>query len=148
MGKTIYSLKNPSWKNFREIKSRFNRHEKLISRNLFCICTVQCRNYKYSLSHFFGETFVKATVLLKMLLKSWFHGIFFQSEIRDNFSFFHSVIWRNHKMHTVEIRENYSLTLQKFRKNDVFTKYCVFQHLWNVEKGTSYAVFSSNQRIF
>ena len=36
-----------------------------------------CGNYGNSLSRIFGKNFVKVTVLLKKLLKSWFHEIFF-----------------------------------------------------------------------
>ena len=48
----------------------------------------QCVNYENSLSHFFDKTFVKATFLLKKLLKSWFHDLFF---VRVNILFFHTV---------------------------------------------------------
>ena len=40
----------------------------------------QCGNSGNSLSHFFDKNFVKPTVLLNKLLKSWFHEIFFQWE--------------------------------------------------------------------
>ena len=39
--------------------------------------TAQCGNDKNYLSHFFNKNFVKATGLLKKLLKSGFHEIFF-----------------------------------------------------------------------
>ena len=48
------------------------------------------RNHGNSLSRFFDKNFVKATVLQKKLLKSWFHEIFFSA--RENFSIFHTVI--------------------------------------------------------
>ena len=41
----------------------------------------QCGNCRYSLSHFFGKNFVKATVLLKKLLNRWFDEIFFSERI-------------------------------------------------------------------
>ena len=40
----------------------------------------QCGNSGNSLSHFFDKNFVKPTVLLNKLLKSWFHEIFLQWE--------------------------------------------------------------------
>ena len=45
-------------------------------------------NYGNSLSRIFSKNFVKVTVLLIKLLKSWFDEIFL---VRENFSFFHSV---------------------------------------------------------
>ena len=39
--------------------------------------TAQCGNYCDLVSHIFGKNFVKLTVLLKKLLKSWFDEIFF-----------------------------------------------------------------------
>ena len=53
----------------------------LLSRNFWeripvistlCISNTHCGNYGNLLSHFIGENFVKATVLLKKSLKSWF----------------------------------------------------------------------------
>ena len=43
--------------------------------------TTQCGFLqKFTLTHYFGKTFVKATVLLKKLLNSWFDEIFFRWE--------------------------------------------------------------------
>ena len=67
-------------KKFREIKNIY----KLIWRKFFH------GNYEISLS---WKKFVKATVLLKKLLRSWFHEIFF---VRDNFLNaiqFHEFFW-------------------------------------------------------
>ena len=44
------------------------------------------------LSHFFDKNFVKATVFLKKLLKSWFDGIFL---VRERISHFSSVWYAN-----------------------------------------------------
>ena len=44
------------------------------------VAYTQCGNFGNSLSHFFDKNFVKATVLLNKLLKSWFHETFFQWE--------------------------------------------------------------------
>ena len=44
------------------------------------VCSAQCGNFRNSLSRIFGKKFVKATVLLKKLLKRWFDEIFFQWE--------------------------------------------------------------------
>ena len=41
---------------------------------------VHCGNYGNSFSRIFDKNFVKATVLLNKLLKSWFHEIFFRWE--------------------------------------------------------------------
>ena len=38
----------------------------------------RCGNYGNILSHYFDKNFVKATFLLKQLLKSWFHKTFFR----------------------------------------------------------------------
>ena len=46
-------------------------------------------NYGNLLSHIFGIKFVKVTVLLNKLLKSWFDKKI--SLLRENFSFFHTV---------------------------------------------------------
>ena len=46
----------------------------------------QCGNNINSLSYNFDKNFVKATFLLKKLLKSWFHEIFFQWERKSCFS--------------------------------------------------------------
>ena len=40
----------------------------------------QCENYRKFFSRIFGKNFVKATVLLKKSLDSWFDGIFLQWE--------------------------------------------------------------------
>ena len=50
------------------------------------LCSAQCGNCRNSLSHSFDKTFVKSTVLLKKLLKSWFDEIFFQWERISHFS--------------------------------------------------------------
>ena len=47
-----------------------------INRHHYALCT-QCGNYGNSLSRIFGKNFVKVTVLLNKLLKSWFDEIFF-----------------------------------------------------------------------
>ena len=60
----------------------WNRISRLITK---FVVTTQCGNYRNSLSHIFGKKFVKVTVLLNELLKSWF------DESWGNFSFFHSV---------------------------------------------------------
>ena len=56
-----------------------------ISRKMWVIET-HCGNYRNSLSRLFNKNFVKATILLKKILKSWFHGIFFQWERISRFS--------------------------------------------------------------
>ena len=43
----------------------------------FTLTHSQCGNCRNSLSHFFGKNFVKATFLLKKLVKRWFDEIFF-----------------------------------------------------------------------
>ena len=48
----------------------------------------QCGNWRNSLSHFFWKHFVKAMVLLKKLLNSWFDEFF---SARENLLFFHTV---------------------------------------------------------
>ena len=58
-------------KNFREINS---------------VETPQCGNYGNSLSRICGKNFVKLTVLLNNLLKSWFDEIFFCWERISRFS--------------------------------------------------------------
>ena len=50
------------------------------------LCCAQCGKCGNSLSRFFGKNFVKVTVLLKKLLKSWFHENFFQWERISRFS--------------------------------------------------------------
>ena len=55
--------------------------------NLWTFQTTGWKLRKFSLT-FFDKKFVKTTVLLKKLLKNWFHEIFFQWE---NLSFFQSV---------------------------------------------------------
>ena len=47
---------------------------------IYVAFNAQCGNYGNFLSHIFDKNFVKATVLLNKLLKSWFHEIFFQWE--------------------------------------------------------------------
>ena len=47
---------------------------------IFTEHTVTCGNYGNSLSYFFDKNFVKPTDLLKKLLKSWFHEMFFRWE--------------------------------------------------------------------
>ena len=61
----------------------------------------QCGNYGNSLSRIFGENFVKVTVLLNKLLKSWFDEIFFRwAREREFLDFphwfrnFHSTVWK------------------------------------------------------
>ena len=58
-----------------------------VSRN-FCQKRVgaQCGNFANFLSYIFDKNFVKAPFLLKKLLKSWFHEIFFQWETISRFS--------------------------------------------------------------
>ena len=58
-----------------------------VSRN-FCQKRVgaQCGNFANFLSYIFDKNFVKAPFLLKKLLKSWFHEIFFQWEKIQHFS--------------------------------------------------------------
>ena len=67
---------------------------KLISRNFpIKLCTVYSTNYRNYPSHFFRKKFVKAMVLLKKLLNSWFDEIF---SVWQNFSFFHiycALLW-------------------------------------------------------
>ena len=58
----------------------------MISRNIFSGSNTECGNYGNSLSRIFGKNFVKATVLLNMLLKSWFDEIFFWWERISRFS--------------------------------------------------------------
>jgi len=53
---------------------------------VFPHCVAQCGNCRNSLSHFFHKNFVKAMVLLKKLLKSWYDEIFFQWERISRFS--------------------------------------------------------------
>ena len=79
----------------REISLQYNSLvKKLVWRN-FCkkivgenlqISTSRCGNYGNSLSRIFGKNFVKATVLLKRLLKSWFDKIFLWWERISRFS--------------------------------------------------------------
>ena len=49
-------------------------------------------NYGNLLSRIFHKNFVKATFLLKKLVKNWFHGE--KNSVRDNFAFFHTALWR------------------------------------------------------
>ena len=67
--------------------------KKSVSRNFInlataqsTVCGTQCGNCRNSLSHFFRKNFVKAMVLLKKLLNSWFDEIFFQWERISRFS--------------------------------------------------------------
>ena len=69
----------------------------------------------YSLSHFF----VKATVLLKKLLNSWFDEFFF-SEMRENFQFFHSVEKRKHSLSPKTFFRQINSSVTYFR--DIFAK--------------------------
>ena len=64
-------------KKFQERISRFSTRT---------LCTAQCENYGNSLSRIFDKNFVKATFLLKELVKSWFHKIFFRWERFSRFS--------------------------------------------------------------
>ena len=66
--------------------------EEMIWRN-FCISWLwilysQCGNYGNLLSHFFDKNFVKATFLLKKILKSWLDDFF---GVTVNFLLFHTV---------------------------------------------------------
>ena len=96
----------------------------MISRNLrLMICNVrasQCGNYENSLSRIFDKNFVKSTVLLKKLLKSWFHEIFFS--VREHVSFFH----------TVDTVLKFTVThlWQKFREFNGFTKEVTKELIW------------------
>ena len=49
----------------------------------FHIAWAQCGNYGNSLSQIFDKNYVKAMVLLKKLLNSWFDEFFFQWEITE-----------------------------------------------------------------
>ena len=53
---------------------------KNINFSFFHSYSSQCGNCRNSLSHFFRKNFVKAMVLLKKLLNSWFDDFFFQWE--------------------------------------------------------------------
>ena len=73
------------WKIFREINCLVSSlvilAKTLISRNFFQKSVrAQCGNCGNSLSHFSDKNFVKVTFLVKKLLKSWFHEIFFRWE--------------------------------------------------------------------
>ena len=87
----------------------WNRISRLITK---FVVTTQCGNYRNSLSHIFGKKFVKVTVLLNELLKSWFDEIFL---VRENFSFFHTV-------HTHAVEFTKFLYHGFFRENNFFSK--------------------------
>ena len=60
---------------------------------LHCAC---CGNYGNLLSLIFDKNFVKATILLKKLLKNWFHGKQFRWERISRFSTLctvHRLLW-------------------------------------------------------
>ena len=56
--------------------------------SVHCISELTGGNYGNSLSRIFGKNFVKVTVLLSKLLKSWFDEIFFWWEKISRFSTF------------------------------------------------------------
>ena len=78
---------NPMHSNFFSTRNVISRNfilfflKKTSVKSIHVIDTVHstciCGNNENSHSRFFGKNFVKATVLLKKLLRSWFHGIFF-----------------------------------------------------------------------
>ena len=79
---------------FRETNAIANKSCNLISRNFakkvghkaIWVSEPQCGNYGNSLSRIFGKNFVKVTILLNKLLKSWFDEIFFRWERISRFS--------------------------------------------------------------
>ena len=80
---TLYLVKPLLWRNF---------CEKIVA-------WAQCGNYGNSLSRIFGKNFVKVTVLLNKLVKSWFDEIFFWWERIFRFStlwlmLFLTILWQ------------------------------------------------------
>ena len=72
----------------------------------------QCKNCRNLLSHFFDKTFLKETILLQKLLKSWFDEIF----LREWISHF-STLWK-------------LLFWQKFCESNVFDKDITKELIW------------------
>ena len=100
----------------------------------------QCGNSGNSLSHFFDKNFVKPTVLLNKLLKSWFHEIFFQWER----IFEISTVWKLRK---------FSLTEEIFREINSLVTYLVkplvsrnFYYLRKRESNGNFQNFSLQYR--
>ena len=79
------------------------------------IIYIQCGNCCDLVSHIFGKNFVKLTVLLRKLQKSWFNEIFFGETKFFVFSTLCVTVWKLQK---------FSLTpfWQKFRESNCFTK--------------------------
>ena len=71
-------------------------------------------NYRNSLSPIFEKNFVKVTILLNKLLKSWFDEIFLKWQRISRFS-----TLRNLQSASVEISDIYG---KKFRESNGFTK--------------------------
>ena len=112
------------WQKFRE-SNIFTKEvtKELISRNIFWFfhtaeTVSQCGNYGNSLSHIFVKNFVKVTVLLNKLLKSWFDEIIFRWERISLFSTLW--VWKN---------EKFSLTQKIFRQISSLVTYLVKQLL-------------------
>ena len=63
-----------------------NHFAKILRDKNSSISILWCGNYGNSLSGIFGKNFVKVTVLLNKLLKSWFDEIFFRWERISRFS--------------------------------------------------------------
>ena len=70
----------------------------------------QCGNYGNLLSRIFSKDFVKVTVLLKKLLKSWFDEIFF-GEGEVSFSHIHEII---HQFAHFAFTQ-FTINIEKFR---------------------------------
>ena len=62
----------------------------------------QCGNYGNSLSRIFGKNFVKVTVLLNKVLKSWFDEIFYKWERISRFS----TLWKYYKLQSLSLQKN------------------------------------------
>ena len=76
-----------------------------------CFCVIStvwdphCGNCRNSLSHFFPKNFVKAMVLLKKLLNSWFDEIFFQWERIFRFSTLCVIDSQDFSAHSAKVLE-------------------------------------------
>ena len=105
-------LTNISWNRLTKLEKRF--HENFVQNVTFTDTVIaQCVEIA-EIPHFFCKYFVKAMVLLKKLLNSWFDENFFQWERIYRFPHC-AVVWKLQK---------FTLTIvwQKFRENNCFTK--------------------------
>ena len=87
------------------------------------ILLTQCGNYRNLLSHFFDKNFVKLTILLKKLLKSWFHEIFFN---KSEFLVF------SHCDYDFTEKSTFFPSNQRFKTDEEVTKELISRILFSV----------------